>query len=376
MTVRTSDTKDSVTEDSLSSPDVGSESSSDTKLLDMMRKEGLLDEGDEAPNESEDTTEVEDEVETAGDDEESPESDEDSTKSEDEEAEGVAAPKTSDDDDEEDWVDSSDKKPDESEDDGANSTKQSTTESSDESIHTKRDAQTRIRQLVTEVKEHKRDAELARTFRKQYTDVGIKDESMEHWIGLALTIQSNPAAALPQLDALREALAKQAGVAEDSELPAEFAQLVEDGEMTETAARSLLRRNVPQYTPPSVVSFKAPQYTEEDVKRDMSEVAAEYEAKHKALWNPKLVEEANAELKRRVAEVTDLTGTPPLLEKYRELADQALAATVKKHSNTTIKSNERALRPNRSVSGSSAAPKKFGSVKEYFQFNKKELADI
>ena len=201
---------------------------------------------------------------------------------------------------------------------------------------------------------------------------------MQQWIGLALTIQANPAAALPRLDALRNALAKQAGISEDSELPPEFKQLVEDGEMTEAAARAVLRKSaVPRdYTPPEVVSFKAPQYAEEDVKRDMVEVAADYEKRYKSIWSKQLVEEANAELKRRVAEVTELTGTPPRLEKYRELADKSLAAIVKKHSNTTVKPNERALRPNRPSGTSSAAPKQFGSVREYLQFNKKELADI
>ena len=184
----------------------------------------------------------------------------------------------------------------------------------------------RFREVVQEKNLNKADAIVWRDIRKAYTEAGITDESYRMWSQLGITVNTKPQAAVPYIKHLAESV----GLKVVESVPDELRTLVDQGEITESAAEKLARQRyaaqqelestLPSFEPASV-----------DPTEALKEVGQSYMERFPAVFqdesNIKFVLE---DIDAQKAEYEAVYGSEIPAERLAILADRACQKVVKK----------------------------------------------
>ena len=184
----------------------------------------------------------------------------------------------------------------------------------------------RFREVVQEKNANKADAVVWRDIRKAYTEAGITDESYRMWSQLGITVNTKPQAAVPYIKHLAESV----GLKVVESVPDELRTLVDQGEMTETAAEKIARQRyaAQQELESTLPSFKPATM---DPQESLKEVGESYMERFPAVFQ----DEANIkfvleDIDKQKAEYEAVYGAEVPQERLAILADRACQKVVKK----------------------------------------------
>lgn len=184
----------------------------------------------------------------------------------------------------------------------------------------------RFREVVQEKNANKADAVVWRDIRKAYTEAGITDDSYRMWSQLGITVNTKPEMAKPYIKHLAESV----GLKVIENVPDELRTLVDQGEMTESAAEKIARQRyaAQQQLESTLPSFQPASVDPTDALKDVGESYMErYPVIFKDEANVKFVLE---DIDKQKAEYEAVYGAEVPAERLAILADRACQKVVKK----------------------------------------------
>ena len=205
----------------------------------------------------------------------------------------------------------------------------------------------RFQEVNKDRKAYEGDAKAMREMRDFYRNANISDDEFKQFVSFAAALNTNPDSVRDRVRAMAEAVGFK--VADSAQ--AQLDKMVQDGDVSEEGAAALRERFTSQfqqeYEIPEAPSVAERGYSVEDAKADALEVWNSYQSKLGDKWTDEMSNEVGSELKRIVADATELTGHEPAPEKLAHLTAKACQNVIKKHTQPVKKPTEQPLRASR-----------------------------
>lgn len=205
----------------------------------------------------------------------------------------------------------------------------------------------RFQEINNERKSYEGDAKAMRELRDFYREANIGDDEFKQFVSFAAALNTNPDSVKDRVRAMAEAVGFQVADKDHAEID----RMVQDGDVSEEAAERLRERvsSAPtsNYEIPEAPSVAERGYSIDDAKADALEVWNGYQSKLGDKWTEDMSNEVGSELKRIVAEATELTGREPAPEKLAHLTAKACQNVVKKHTQPVKKPKNEPIRVSR-----------------------------